>query len=364
MSKKKRKNRNGERVSQRSQNSQRPESEKANGTAERSAPKFEIGKKGDEFDVMYTEAVQKEQNRITALFTGIGKRSAKAIPDLASFSVLGMAALIMSLSFAFLSRSGKAPLFKFEKVPDGSYIRELTEYYRDRVPFGDSLRKLGNALGLCELKEFPPDEEDEFESGNIPAATVTEPTTEAAVTEPPMAETEPTTTAPTTTETPTSAPSTEETEITEPDTFRMYACRTANMRLEPDDSSMIMGYFYTNERVDVIEILDDGWASIWFGGTVLYIKSDDLSESRVRVTAEVTTEEEITTEETTETEITEPETEPETTTEPETEPEPTVTEAPEETEKATTPEGMSPETSRMLEYFSRLKEQEEMYGTH
>lgn len=331
--------------------------------AERHVPKFEIGVKGDEFDVAYTKAAAKEQSRAAELFEGIIKESDRILPNLVCFGVLALIILIASISFLVLSRDQAAPYFEFSKIADGSYTAELSEYYDGSLPFGKYLGGLAVKLGLArepdEMAEdaAPPEDVpgDDGHDENIPQNTVP---TEPLVTTPAPETT--VTTVTSETEPPVSAPITE-TEPEPPETFTMYANRTANVRLEPDSGSMIMGYFNMNNAVDVIEIRDDGWAEIWFGGTVMYVEADELSESRIRVTAEVTTEEEPPETEPEETTETTTETEPETTTAPPTEPE---TE-PETTTRATTidPGVIDPELSAYRERMSRLSSLEAATAT-
>ena len=289
---------------------------------ERTVPKFEIGVKGDEFDIAYTRAAAAETEKVSALMSGLSRESKRTGLDLLNFAILSLLLLMMAASFAFLSRSGGAPSFKLKNLTDGSYLSELSEYYDNTIPFGNAMRTLGSKLGLCDAPANSGDAEPDPDPEYVPTPAVT--TTIA--TEPDI------TTAPTTTETPTSAPITEDSEITEPETTTMYAKNTANIRLEPDSDSMILGYFYTNNRIEVIEVREDGWASIWYNGIVAYVHSDDISERRVSITAattEATTVPEEEPEETTETtEETEPETSEETT-EPELE-EPEITTVPTE----------------------------------
>lgn len=259
-------------------------------------PKFEIGVKGDEFDIKYTRAAQKEHNRAEALFKSIFRESSRTISDLVCFAVLALMMIFMSLSFAFLSREEAAPKFSVEKLYDGSYLESLRKYYSDSLPLGDKLHLLGATIGLYDAKSSEIDEKEP------PTVTRPIPQDTTTFTEPVTTTAPPETTVPTTAATETEPTTTQE----PPETFRMYANSTANIRLRPDSDSMIMGYFYKNERVDVIEIGDDGWASIWYGGAVLYIHSDYLSRHRTAVTAEA-----VTTEEVSETEL---ETEPDETT--------------------------------------------------
>lgn len=329
--------------------------------AVRTVPKFEIGVKGDEFDIAYTRAAARDSARAEALFRSISRESNRRIPELIRFAALALFLIIMSLSFALLSREGKPPHFTPQKLASGQYASEFKDYYAAALPFGNQLRAMGDALHLgfnnnSDITVTEPEPEPE----EPPKPVVTEATTEPAVTLPPETSTTPMTTVPTTSETATETVTAEPVE--KPDTFRMYAHGTANIRLEPDGNSMIMGYFYNNERVDVVEIRDDGWAAIWFGGAILYTHSDSLSDHRTAVTAEAVTTEETLPEETTE-EVT-TETLPEITeTEPETEPE--ITLPPEwitepETTTYTTVDHrlLDPEMSAYLAIQSRKKASE------
>ena len=300
----------------------KPQQPQVQAPVERTVPKFEIGVKGDEFDIAYTRAAAAETEKVSALMSGLSRESKRTGLDLLNFAILSLLLLLMAASFAFLSRSGDAPSFKIKNLADGSYLSELSEYYGNTIPFGNAMRTLGSKLGLCDVSDNNEDAEPEHDPEYVPTPAVTT----TAATEPDI------TTAPTTTETPTSAPITEDSDVTEPETTTMYAKNTANIRLEPNNDSMILGYFYTNNRIEVIEIRDDGWASIWYNGIVAYVNADDISERRVSITAattEVTTVPEEEPEETTETtEETEPETSEETT-EPEPE-EPEITTVPTE----------------------------------
>lgn len=285
--------------------------------AERSVPKFEIGVKGDEFDIAYTRAAAAETEKVSALMTGLSRESKKLGLDLVNFAVLSLLLILMALSFAFLSREETAPSLKIQKLADGTYLSELSEYYGSTLPFGGALRSLGAKLGFCDPSEGELEVEPEPNEPE-PAVTTTTAATEPAVT-----------TAPTTTETPTSAPISEPTEIEVPETTMMYAASNANIRLSPDNDSVILGYFYTNNKVEVIEIMSDGWASIWYNNIVAYVRAEDLSRDRVVTTVSTT---EATTEETEET------TEEVTTVPEESETEPT-------SEETTVPEPVTEETT-------------------
>lgn len=249
-------------------------------------PKFEIGVKGDEFDLKFTRAANEKTAEADNLLRNLSKETRVFGYNFLNFAVLAVLLLVMALSFAFLSREDAPPKLSAAALADGSYTANLSKFYKDSLPLGDKIRTLGARLGFCDMpkpEEAPPEPEEPE----------TPPATEAS--------TEPTeTTLPPTSDLPTSAPITEPEEVVAPDTFRMFANATANIRLAPDPDSMIMGYFAINEEVDVIR-LDDGWAEIWYNGMTAYVSAEYLGESTVIIT-------EATTEPTTE--ETEPETEP------------------------------------------------------
>ena len=244
---------------------------------ERKVPKFEMGVKGDEFDVAYTRAAARESEKVSTLMSGLTRESKRTAVNLVCFAVLSLLILFMSLSFVLLSRDSDAPKLRPEKLADGSFLSELSEYYSESLPFGDALRTLGARLGFG---DGPAPHAEEPEEPDEPAVT----TAATTASEPPAT----TTTPPTTTVPPTTVEPEETTELVVPDTERMYAGQNLNIRLEPSTDSIIMGYFYTNERIDVIEIRDDGWASIWYNNMVLYVDADGISSSRVKVTASTT----------------------------------------------------------------------------
>lgn len=234
-----------------------------------SVPKFEIGVKGDEFDVKFTRAAAAKTARADNLLRSLSKETRLSTYNFWNFAVLVLIFLLMAMSFALLSRGGDAPEFSTQSLSDGSYTAELSEYYKDTLPFGRVLRTLGAYLGFGDMPE-PKAEEPPEEPLPSDDPAVTQPT---AVT-----------TAPTTSEAPTSAPITEQTEMTVPDTYIMYAADTVNVRAQPDIDSMIMGYFNRNEEVEVIEIGSDGWAKIWYNGMPAYVSADYLKDEKVVTT--------------------------------------------------------------------------------
>ncbi len=306
-----------------------------------SVPKFEIGVKGDEFDLKYTRAAAKDAAKADSLLRGLSKDTRTSGYNLLNFSALAILILFISLSFVLLSRSGKAPSLSNTTLT--GYTQNLSEYYKDTLPFGRAIRTLGAYLGFCEMPEPGPEPDIEPEEPVPPPAAVT---TAAPEPEPEV------TTAPTVTDTPTSAPATEETtEFTVPETHTMYANATVNIRLSPDSDSMQLGYFSINQPIEVIELLDSGWASIWYNDIVAYISSDYLSSETIATTKRRTT-------------TAEPETEPETTTE-------EITTVPEETTEettavpaettpppTTTTKYLDPETSYYLEHYFTTTQRE------
>lgn len=291
-----------------------------NAAAQESAPlgvpKFEIGVKGDEFDIKYTKAAAAPSAEADSLLRSLSREYRSVGFSLLNFAVVALVWIMLALSFAFLSREGNPPRLRQDNLADGSYTAGLSAYYKDGMHFAGAFKRLGSSLGFCEApaaeEEIPDVSEEDGggDEGTVPEVTL-------------PAETEPAvTTPPETTEAPTSAPITEETVPTIPDTRVMYASDTLNIRLSPDSDSMILGYFSVNQEVDVIEIMGDGWASILYNGSVAYVSADFLGENTVattRATRRTTTEP--------------PETEPPTQTEPETSPEET---SAEETTEATT----------------------------
>ena len=269
-----------------------------------SVPKFEIGVKGDEFDLKYTRAAAAKTSDADSLLRGLSKETRISGYNLLNFAVLLLVIIALALSFAFLSRGDKPPKLSAASLFNGDYTAELSEYYKDALPLGRAFRTLGAYLGLGEMPEpEPPEPDDSFIPEPPPVTTAA-----TTVTEPPVTTAPPETTPPPTTP----APETTTVMTEPPETHTMYASRTAEIRLLPDENSMIMGYFSRNDEVEVIETGDDGWASIWYNGLVAYVSSDDLAERKTRsrsttVTDPPETEPPVTTAETTappETEVT------------------------------------------------------------
>lgn len=272
-----------------------------------SVPKFEIGVKGDEFDLKYTRAAAAKTSDADSLLRGLSKETRISGYNLLNFAVLLLVIIALALSFAFLSRGDKPPKLSAASLFNGDYTAELSEYYKDTLPLGRAFRTLGAYLGLGEMPEPEPPEPDDSYIPEPPPVT----TAATTVTEPPVTTAPPETTPPPTTP----APETTTVMTEPPETHIMYASRTAEIRLLPDENSMIMGYFSRNDEVEVIETGDDGWASIWYNGLVAYVSSDDLAERKTRsrsttVTDPPETEPPVTTAETTAPPETEATTEP------------------------------------------------------
>lgn len=311
--------------------------------ASESTPKFEIGVKGDEFDLKFSRAASQKTGGADTLLRNLSKETGISGYNLLNFAVLTLTVLFFSLSFALLSRSGEFPKLNLSTLLDGSFTSNFGEYYNDTLPFKYTLNSIGARFGFCDMPEIP-DVSDSDEIPEEPDNIQTEPT---APPEPPMTTSETEATTAPTSESATSAPISEPEPVTEPETFTMYANATLNIRLSPDSDSMIMGYFELNEKVPVIEILDDGWASIWYNGMVAYVSADLLGETKLVTTKATTTEPQ--TEETTE-ETTLP---PEPTEDSEVETEPTE----ESSETVTHSIYMTPEYSAYLARESRLAEE-------
>ncbi|MCD7847438.1 MAG: SH3 domain-containing protein [Oscillospiraceae bacterium] len=267
-------------------------------TEEKSAPRFEIGQKGDEFDISYSRAVRNANADADELLTDLSQEQGADRYNFIGFTVPVLVLLFFAISFILINRSDFSEVFTVklstETVMDGSYLSNLTYAYNTTLPFGDGLSDVGELLGFAPKSES--DEEPEEEEIEEPVEFE-----EPEVTEPVV------TTVATTTEVITTA-TTEVTEEEVPDTYIMYAAGTVNIRLEPSNDAMMLGYFSVNAEVDVIEIREDGWAEIYYSGIRAYVYAEYLSDTKVVVTTttEATTEA-TTTEETTEATTTVPE---------------------------------------------------------
>ncbi len=237
-------------------------------------PKFEIGKKGDEFDLKFSRAASLKSHEADHLLQDLGRESKADKFNFLSLALPLVIIVIASLSFGFVSRGDIEEMFtlKFnsETVVDGSYFEQLDKIYNETLPFKEGIQKVGAWFGFIEAPKAPSQEVPDEEIILPEEPVVTEPivtTTEATTTES-------TTTPPATTETPT----TSETEVTIPETYTLYATGTVNIRLFPSSDSAIMGYFEAGATVDVIEIMPDGWAKIYYNGMVSYCFGEYLTD--------------------------------------------------------------------------------------
>lgn len=252
---------------------------------ESEVPKFEIGKKGDEFDIKFSRAASLKSHEADRLLQDLGRESKADKFNFLSLALPLVIIVIASLSFAFVSRGDIEELFevKFntETVIDGSYTAQLDNIYNETLPFKEGIQKLGAWLGFIEAYEAPsldiPDDEPvlpEEPVDPVPAVTSTEATTTEATTTTPSVTTE--------------TPTTSETEATVPATYTLYATATVNIRLAPSSDSAIMGYFEAGDAVEVIEIMSDGWAKIYYNGMVSYCFGEYLTDSEPEEVPDVT----------------------------------------------------------------------------
>ncbi len=345
---------------------------------EQRAPKFEIGTKGDDFDIAYTRAAREATADTDKLLYDLSRESRADKFNLTDALLPFILIVFAAVTFIALSRGDTEELLSekptLQSLLDGSYTKMLTDAYSDTLPYGEELGYIASLFGFGDtekpFEEAPP--VDEPAEPNEPIVT------EPAVTEPTATTTEPTTATPeTTTEATTAAkqmayanavvnvrdlPSSdgnrlghlevgEEVEVldssgdwykiiyngeeayaygeyltlieqvttppadtsdaesseTEPtefvETLEMYASGTVTIRLSPDNGGVNVGYFVENDPVSVIEIRDDGWAEILFGGMRAYVHSDYLLSEPIVTAAETQEEEETVEEETSAEEI-------------------------------------------------------------
>lgn len=262
--------------------------------AENSVPKFEIGVKGDEFDIKYRRAAATVNNDAERLLDDLGRESKADKYNFLSFSISAVLIALFSLSIILVSRGDIEEIINIKPTAktiliDGSYTRNLNEVYEKTLPFGDEIRTIGSCLGflpkvqkedeiLPEIPEQPdqPDEPSDEPEVSLPTLQVTEPTTAL-------------TTAPITTVA-TTVPTTEETTAEEEifQTFIMYANATLNIRLGPSTNDAILGYYSTNDPVEVIEIRTDGWAAVLYNDIKAYVFAQYLGNETVVTTIKTT----------------------------------------------------------------------------
>lgn len=279
-----------------------------------SVPKFEIGVKGDDFDLKYRRAYAGKTADADRLLSDLSRESKADKYNFLSFAMPAVLVIIIALSLSIVSRgdieeSIEAVPFSAENFISGRYAANLNKVYESTTPFGGVIDKIAAALGFCTK---PPEEEPDTlpmapDDVDVPAVTTqmtSDETPTMAVSE---TVTEPTVTTVPTTQAPT-LPTPEET--TEPEVYEttiMYASATLNIRFGPTISDAILGYYNKGDEVEVIAIRDDGWAEVLFNDFKAYCSSDYLSEERIK--AETTTRQSRT-EATTATDEPEPTTQP------------------------------------------------------
>lgn len=258
---------------------------KAEAAVKPEVPKFEIGKKGDEFDIKYSRAASLNYREADRLLQDMGRESKADKFNFLSLALPLVMIVTASLSFGFVSRGDIEEMFEVkvnsDTVIDGSYTEQLDNIYNETLPFKESIQKLGAWLGFIEADRTPsqdiPDEETvlpESPIDPIPAVTTTEATAAEEITTTPPEATE--------------APATPETEATVPETYTLYATATVNIRLAPSSDSAIMGYFEAGDAVEVIELMSDGWAKIYYNGMISYCYGEYLTEAAPEKVPDVT----------------------------------------------------------------------------
>lgn len=252
-------------------------------------PKFEIGVKGDDFDLKYRKAAAEASLGADRLLSDLSRESRADKYNFLGFILPFIIIVFISLSFAVINRGDIEERLDVKPTASnllsGRYFKNLTEVYEDTLPYSNEIKKLGGALGFVpKPAEDNPDEPDDTDNPNDtdepetttsaeevtePAATTTEPvtTTEPAASSEPTAETEETAS---------------EEEIGE--TFIMYANATLNVRLGPTTEDAVVGYFKINDPVEVIEIRGDGWAAVIYDGIKAYAYAEYLGEETVETT--------------------------------------------------------------------------------
>lgn len=253
---------------------------------EQTVVQFEIGKKGDEFDLAYTKALREKTADTDRLLYNLSRESAADKFNFTDVILPFIVLFFASLTFIAVSRGDIDELltvsFNKDTLADGSYTAMLDEVYTETLPFGDNIKYVGSLLGFGyvekdadvlpdDTEEGPPEEEEELPE--VPQ-----------VTEPPVTTTEEVTTLPETVTTPETT-----TEYIPPETYVMYASATVNIRLEASSNGVILGYFVVNEPVDVIEIESSGWARILYNGMEAYVYAEYLSEELTVTTVKTTT---------------------------------------------------------------------------
>lgn len=254
--------------------------------SEPSVPKFEIGVKGDEFDLKYRRAAANASSDADRLLGSLGRESKADKYNFLGFSIPAVIIVFAALSFILIGRGDIEVLMSVEPtaktVLDGSYTQNLNYVYESTIPFGENIKAIGEKFGFLPKSEQDEPEQDPDEP-DAPVDTPDEPSVTTAATQ----ATEPTTvsTTPAVTTVPTTV-STEETTTEKEvyETFVMYAGATLNIRLGPSTNDAILGYYSKNDPVDVIEIGSDGWAAVLYNDIKAYVFAEYLSEKTVETT--------------------------------------------------------------------------------
>lgn len=276
-------------------------------SAKAAEPDFQDGdinafRDDEDFDRKYRRAVAVTNIPTDRLLNDLSRESKADRYNFLGAFVPIILIIILSLSFILIGRGDIEELFEakpsLKTIADGSYTQGLNSVYESTLPFKDGIKALGAFLGFCDKPvqpETPPTED--LPGSSQPEQSQPNTTPEPAVTEPAVTTAEPAiTTVPSSTDE-VLPDVTEETEPEEYETYTMYASATLNVRLGPSTEEAILGYYNQNDRVEVIEMLPNGWAAVLFDGHRAYAHGGYLSEDEVEVTTKKTRTEAVTTEE-------------------------------------------------------------------
>lgn len=262
-------------------------------------------RESDEFGKRYRRAVAEAAMPTNRLLNDLSRETRADKYNFIGAFIPIILIIILAISFAFISRGDIEELFLTEPsvktVLNGSYTENLNSVYESTLPFSTKLKTIGAMLGFCD-KPTPdvtePDGPGHEIPNNIPSnddvIVPEEDVIVPEVTDPVDLAAEPVITTPFTTEEVTPA-TTGETEPEEYDTNTMYATATLNIRSGPSTEDTILGQYNRNDPVEVIEILDNGWAAVLFDGRRAYAHSSYLSKNKThRSSTEATTTEDTT----------------------------------------------------------------------
>ncbi len=251
-----------------------------------SVPKFEIGVKGDEFDLAYTKAAKQATLDTDRLLYNLSRESRADKFNLLDALVPFILIVFTALAFITISRGDISEAmdvkFSLKALADGSYTQMLDRVYSDTLPYGEELRYFASLFGFGDAEKPAADVEDVPEEETPIEPDVTEP----AVTEPTV-----TTTQPTTTETTTTPPP-----VTEPERVFAIVNSNVNVRSEPSSSGKRLGYLAKGEEVEITDILD-GWYEIIYNGEIAYAYGEYLTVIENAVTTPSDSSSDISTEE-------------------------------------------------------------------